>query len=92
MNRPQADTHWWKTLPGILSGLAAELTAIGGLLLALHQEGYLGGDIVDNAAQHGVCDERIIEGVASGIELPAYVILDSAPAIGRHHVEITDQG
>jgi hypothetical protein len=32
--RPQS---WWTTLPGILTGLAALITAIGGLMIAYHQ-------------------------------------------------------
>ena len=78
MTNPQADTHWWKTLPGVLSGLAAVLTAIGGLLLALHQVGYLGGGNADTTPQPSINDERTIEGVVSAIELPTYVVLDSA--------------
>lgn len=31
---------WWQTLPGILTAGAAFLTAIGGLLVAIHQTGF----------------------------------------------------
>jgi len=34
---------FWSTVPGILTGLAAVITAVGGLLLALSQAGLLGG-------------------------------------------------
>lgn len=34
------DKSFWTTLPGILTGIAAILTAIGGILLALHTAGY----------------------------------------------------
>ena len=32
--------HWFNTIPGILTGVAAFLTALTGLLLALHQIGW----------------------------------------------------
>lgn len=33
---------WWHTIPGILTAIAAILTAVGSLVLALHQAGLLG--------------------------------------------------
>ena len=33
---------WWQTLPGVLTALAAIITAITGLLIAVHQAGFLG--------------------------------------------------
>jgi hypothetical protein len=36
-----ASKGWWQTVPGILTGVAAFLTALTGLLLALHQMGLL---------------------------------------------------
>ena len=35
------DEPWWKTVPGILTGLAALLTAVGSVVIALHQAGLL---------------------------------------------------
>lgn len=38
---PESDSKgWWQTLPGILTAGAAFLTAIGGLLVAIHQTGF----------------------------------------------------
>ncbi len=38
---PESDAKgWWQTLPGILTAGAAFLTAIGGLLVAIHQTGF----------------------------------------------------
>ena len=34
---------WWQTLPGMLTATAGIITAVGGLLLVLHQVGLLGG-------------------------------------------------
>lgn len=33
--------HWWQTLPGVMTAIAALLTAITGLVVALHQMGVL---------------------------------------------------
>ncbi len=42
-----ADNHkpqsWWQTLPGILTGAAAAITAVTGLLAILVQQGVIGG-------------------------------------------------
>jgi hypothetical protein len=38
--KPQS---WWHTVPGMLTGAAAVITAASGLLLALSQAGWLGG-------------------------------------------------
>ncbi len=35
MSQPPTDRSWWTTLPGVLTGLAALLTAVTGLLVAL---------------------------------------------------------
>jgi hypothetical protein len=35
-------TNWWQTTPVILSAIAGMMTALGGLLVALNQTGYLG--------------------------------------------------
>ncbi|MEW6619732.1 MAG: carboxypeptidase-like regulatory domain-containing protein [bacterium] len=34
--------NFWLTIPGIITGISAFVTAIGGLLIALHQTGLLG--------------------------------------------------
>jgi hypothetical protein len=40
---PRASTNWWQTLPGVLTAMAAILTAVTGLLALLFQYGVLGG-------------------------------------------------
>lgn len=35
---------WWQTLPGILTGLTALITAVGGLLITLKSLGYIGSE------------------------------------------------
>jgi hypothetical protein len=42
--QPNRAGSWWLTLPGFLTGAAALLTAVTGLILAFHQIGWLGGD------------------------------------------------
>ncbi|HNU11155.1 MAG TPA: hypothetical protein PKJ45_07295, partial [Rubrivivax sp.] len=39
MSEQNSGTSWWQTLPGVLTGIAAVITAVGGLILALHQSG-----------------------------------------------------
>ena len=39
MEDKSSSTTWWQTLPGILTAVAALLTAVGGLILAFHQAG-----------------------------------------------------
>jgi hypothetical protein len=39
--KPQS---WWQTLPGILTAAAAIITAITGLVVALHQVGFFRND------------------------------------------------
>jgi len=40
-NKPRAS--WWSTLPGILTGIAATITAIGGLIIAVGNAGWFSG-------------------------------------------------
>lgn len=42
MSESAARQSWWQTLPGILTALAALLTAVGGILALLFQYGVLG--------------------------------------------------
>jgi len=44
MSEAKTASGWWQTLPGMLTGLAAVLTAVGGLIAVLHQSGYVGKD------------------------------------------------
>lgn len=41
MTETQKPASWWQTLPGILTGLAAFITAISGLIALLYQNGFL---------------------------------------------------
>jgi hypothetical protein len=42
--------NWWQTTPGLLTGIAALITALTGLLIALHQTGVIGGRAPNAAA------------------------------------------
>ncbi len=42
MPEPEGRGGFWATLPGILTGLAAVITAVGGIVLGLYQHGVLG--------------------------------------------------
>jgi len=43
MGEPQKPASWWQTLPGILTAIAAVITAVSGLVALLFQNGVLGG-------------------------------------------------
>ena len=43
----KSKTPWWQTVPGILTAAAAIITAVTGLVVALHQIGLVGGDKVE---------------------------------------------
>ena len=48
---------WWHTVPGMLTGAAAVITAVSGLLIALSQAGWLGGgDKADDASTQTVAE------------------------------------
>jgi hypothetical protein len=40
---------WWQTIPGILTGIAAVITALGALLAILFQQGVIGGKTLSTA-------------------------------------------
>lgn len=42
MTEDKGTGSWWKTIPGVLTGIAATITALGTLVVALSQAGLLG--------------------------------------------------
>lgn len=42
MSEQKTDPSWWQTLPGVLTGIAAVITAVGGAIAVLHQSGLFG--------------------------------------------------
>jgi hypothetical protein len=52
---PPKSQSWWTTLPGMLTGFAAAITAVTGLIVALHQAGIVrkwGGGSPDGTVAH----------------------------------------
>jgi hypothetical protein len=43
--KPAAAPSWWQTLPGILTGVAALVTAVTGLIVAFNHTGNRSGDV-----------------------------------------------
>lgn len=41
MSEQKTGTSWWQTLPGVLTGIAAVITAVGGVIAVVHQSGLL---------------------------------------------------
>jgi hypothetical protein len=50
-DRADKPGSWWLTLPGLLTGAAAVVTAVTGLLLGLHQVGWIGGNDLSPSKQ-----------------------------------------
>lgn len=83
MPEEKKDGSWWKTLPGIITGTATLLTAIGGLIMTLHQTGIIANaNSPQSQNTTGISEPttrpEAEEGTIWDINLPAYVILDSA--------------
>jgi len=59
---------FWTSLPGILTGVAALITAVGGLTLGLYQSGGLGAKHGDagSATRSGISSEKASTEAASG--------------------------
>lgn len=81
--KPPAAPRWWQTVPGILTGLAAIITAATGLIVALNRTGNRSEDVkpasvaVSGGAQSGSAVAARTAGPAAGggaaqaIALPA---------------------
>lgn len=50
MNDNKTGTSWWQTIPGILTGMAAVITALGGMLAVLYQSGLLSNEVPSSAS------------------------------------------
>jgi hypothetical protein len=48
MTESDPSKGWWHTLPGVLTGITATLTALAGLIVAVHQTGWLSSRSVAN--------------------------------------------
>lgn len=42
MSEQKTGISWWQTLPGLLTGIAAVITAVGGVIAVIHQSGLFG--------------------------------------------------
>ncbi|MFC0668528.1 hypothetical protein ACFSKY_13535 [Azotobacter chroococcum] len=45
MSEQKTGTSWWQTLPGVLTGIAAVITAVGGMIAVIYQSGFLGKEV-----------------------------------------------
>ena len=71
---------FWTTLPGILTGMAAVLTAAGGIILGLHQSGTLG-----SKESHREATSTVSEPAAGTSSLPGSTTppANAQPAIAQ---------
>ena len=77
---------WWLTLPGLLTGGAAVVTALTGLLLALYQVGWLDDDGV--SASKGTQPAAVSAPSPTQAASPTPSGVDGAPAAERYAVAI----
>lgn len=50
MSEQKTGTSWWQTLPGVLTGIAAVITAVGGMIAVIYQSGLLGKEAPSSLA------------------------------------------
>lgn len=50
MTEQKTGTSWWQTLPGVLTGIAAVITAVGGMIAVIHQSGLFGKEVPISAS------------------------------------------
>ena len=91
---------FFATLPGLLSGLAALITAVGGLLFTLNETGLLGGveatggtrPVADGASAAEATEGWAIIGKArSGRFFEMDILIDGdSPAIGKSYTVVND--
>ena len=75
---------WWQTLPGVLTALAAIITAITGLLVAVHQAGFFGRSPqapaqIQGKAQPAGDSPRPIEAQSAAVSPPSASTTSSRP-------------
>jgi hypothetical protein len=51
MGEEEKPKNWWATLPGVITSLAAAITALGGLIVAVKQTGWLDKKTLPSEAQ-----------------------------------------
>jgi hypothetical protein len=61
----EGDKSWWTTMPGLLTALAAIITAVGGLVAALGQTGVFGGKSAAPAASTALAQVEPVAPVAA---------------------------
>ena len=49
MSEQKTGASWWQTLPGVLTGIAAVITAVGGVVAVIHQSGFFSGEVAGTA-------------------------------------------
>jgi plastocyanin len=76
--KPDRATSWWQTMPGVMTGIAALITALTGLLVAAHQAGLFGS----GATLSGKTTEsgRAVTKPVAPAEMPTASAQHSVPA------------
>ena len=70
MSEHKSGTSWWQTMPGILTGIAAVITALGGMIAVVYQSGLLSREIPVAEATSALPKEKINAGAEPPKENP----------------------
>ena len=70
MSEPKSGTSWWQTMPGVLTGIAAVITALGGLIAVVYQSGLLSKEVPGSAPASSRGGDRLPVKVAAGVPEP----------------------
>lgn len=79
MGAEEKPKPWWQTVPALLGAVAAILTAIAGLLAAIHQTGWFGGGSTPPA----VAQETSVPASVTQAQAPAASSSPEAPSARR---------
>src|SRR6476659_6915945 len=79
--KPVSNRGWWQTLPGILTGLAAIITAVTGLIVAFNHDGSRSG-------QAGTASSQSASGSATRGSGPQSQSADAAGGSGAQSISL----
>jgi hypothetical protein len=78
---PDEPRGFWTTIPGILTGLAALLTAIGGLALALGQSGVLKSGFAATNAVHPAAPAALADSAPAAVVASSSAVSAAEPPV-----------
>lgn len=92
MNEDQRSNRWWHTVPGILTAAAGTITAVAGLIVALHQAGlFNGGQKASQVQNEATTPPEVTKSPVQQPDTRALSSTDNQPAVSDHVVESATQ-